>query len=86
MMMQNAFHEWFLLPGNIAIGTVWQDTLKGEISHAGIHHEIDLDPTFRVARDSTVSGMRVLVIETAGTTETSGGGTMGGLTSLKSER
>jgi hypothetical protein len=82
MIMQNAFHEWFpRLPAAIAIGTVWQDTLKGEISpmpelttkSTSIRH-------FRVARDSTVSGLRVLVIETTGTTETSGGGSMGGVT------
>jgi hypothetical protein len=82
MMMQIAFHKWFpKLPGAIAVGTVWQDTLKGEISPTP---EFTTNSTsirrFRVARDSTVSGMRVLVIETTDTTETSGGGSMGGIT------
>ena len=82
MAMQNAFHEWFpKLPARIAVGTVWQDTLKGEMSPMP---ELTTKSTsirrFRVARDSTVSGLRVFVIETTGTTETSGGGNMGGIT------
>jgi hypothetical protein len=81
MVAQNAFHEWFpKLPAGLAIGSAWQDTVKTEMSPMP---ELKVNATtlrrFRVARDSTVAGLRVFVIETTGTSETTSTGSMSGM-------
>src|SRR5262245_40074362 len=80
--MENGFAGWFPhLPAALNVGVEWTDTTKAESDFAAFAN-LKTKTTeilhYRVARDSTVGDLRVLVIDVAGTSDSTGSGGDGG--------